>query len=74
MAHESDLAELSSLRSQLDELSRRVEVIALRYEETPDSAVASELFEAERALRSAGRIVERALGTLTELTRSRTSG
>ncbi len=65
---ESDLAELSSLRAQLEELSRRVEAVALRYEETPDSAVASELFEAERALRSAGRIVERALGTLGELT------
>ncbi|MGH9040352.1 MAG: hypothetical protein ACRDZ3_08980 [Acidimicrobiia bacterium] len=70
MAHESDHAELSSLRSQLDELARRVETVALRYEETPDSAVASELFEAERALRSAGRIVERALGTLGELTGS----
>jgi hypothetical protein len=64
---ESDLAELSSLRAQLEELSRRVEAVALRYEETPDSAVASELFEAERSLRSAGRIVERALGTLGEL-------
>ena len=67
MRAESDLAELSSLRSQLEELSRRVESVALRYEETPDSAVASDLFEAERALRSANRIIERALGTLGEL-------
>ncbi|MDQ3943964.1 MAG: hypothetical protein M3357_02170 [Actinomycetota bacterium] len=70
MNAESDLAELSSLRAQLDELAGRVEAVALRYEETPDSAVASDLFEAERALRSAGRIIERALGTLGELTAS----
>ncbi|MGH8991957.1 MAG: hypothetical protein ACRDYV_06545 [Acidimicrobiia bacterium] len=67
MSRDSDLAELSSLRSQLDELARRVETVALRYDETPDSAVAVELFEAERALRSAGRVIERALGTLGEL-------
>ncbi|MGH8971761.1 MAG: hypothetical protein ACRD0C_00965 [Acidimicrobiia bacterium] len=70
MSRESDLAELSSLRAQLGELAGRIEAVALRYEETPDSAVASELFEAERSLRSAGRIVERALGTLGELTGS----
>jgi hypothetical protein len=64
---ESDHAELSSLRAQLDELSKRVESVALRYEETPDSAVAVDLFEAERSLRSAGRIIERALGTLGEI-------
>lgn len=64
MSTESDAAELSSLRAQLDELARRVEAVALRYQETPDSAVATELFEAERALRSAGRVVERAQGTL----------
>ena len=70
MNRESDLAELSSLRAQLEELAGRVETVALRYEETPDSAVAGELFEAERALRSANRIIERALGTLGELTGS----
>jgi hypothetical protein len=70
MNRESDLAELSSLRAQLDELSKRVEGVALRYEETPDSAVASDLFEAERSLRSAGRIIDRTLGTLGELTGS----
>lgn len=70
MSTESDLAELSSLRSQLDELARRVEAVALRYEETPDSAISSDLFEAERALRSAGRVIERAVGTLMELTGS----
>ncbi|HEY3240210.1 MAG TPA: hypothetical protein VGL92_11635 [Acidimicrobiia bacterium] len=70
MSRESDLAELSSLRAQLDELAGRLEAVALRYEETPDSAVASDLFEAERAMRSAGRVIERALATLAELTGS----
>jgi hypothetical protein len=70
MSAESDLAELSSLRSQLDELAGRLEAVALRYEETPDSAVSSDLFEAERSLRIAGRVIERAVGTLAELSRS----
>ena len=63
----SDLAELSSVRSQLDELTARVTSIAGRYQETPDSAIATELFEAERQLAAAGRVIERALSTLTEL-------
>jgi hypothetical protein len=63
----SDLAELSSVRSQLDELTARVTSIAGRYQETPDSAVATELFEAERELAAAGRVIERALATLAEL-------
>jgi hypothetical protein len=70
MSRESDLAELSSLRSQLDELAARLEAVAVRYQETPDSAVATDLFEAERALRSAGRVIERTVGTLAELTGS----
>jgi hypothetical protein len=65
----SDSAELSSVRAQLDELRRRVEGIASRYHETPNSAVAMELFEAERALIAAGRVLERTLGTLDELAR-----
>jgi hypothetical protein len=63
----SDLAELSSVRSQLEELTARVTSIAGRYQETPDSAVATELFEAERQLAAASRVIERALTTLTEL-------
>ena len=38
------------MRSQLEELRARVEKIAMTYQGTPDSAVASELFEADRAL------------------------
>lgn len=63
----SDLAELSSLRSQLDEMAKRVEAIATRYQETPDSAVAADLFEAERSLVTAGRVIDRALAALDEL-------
>ncbi len=66
---DSDLAELSSLRSQLEELSSRVAALAERYASTPDSAVAVELYEAERALVSAGRVLDRALTALTELAR-----
>jgi hypothetical protein len=67
MSSGSDLAELSSVRSQLAELSERVETIATRYHATPDSAVAVDLFEAERALNSAGRVLDRALTALAEL-------
>lgn len=68
MTTQSDVAELSSLRSQLDELVDRVTAIASRYQGTPDSAVAVDLFEAERALISAGRVVDRALTALGEIT------
>jgi hypothetical protein len=67
MSTGSDLAELSSVRSQLAELSKRVEAIAIRYQATPDSAVAVDLFEAERGLNSAGRVLDRALTALAEL-------
>jgi hypothetical protein len=63
----SDLAELSSVRSQLEELTARVTSIAGRYQETPDSAVATDLFEAERQLAAAGRVIERALTALDGL-------
>ena len=63
-------AELSSVRSQLEELRARVEKIALTYQGTPDSAVAAELFEADRALTTAGRTIDRALTALSDLARS----
>lgn len=67
MSTQSDVAELSSVRTQLDELTARVEAIAERYQGTPDSAVAMDLFEAERALIGAGRVVDRALSALGEI-------
>ena len=66
MSFGSDLAELSSLRAQLDEVRHRVVGIANRYHETPDSAIAADLFEAERALMSAGRVIDRAVLSLGE--------
>jgi len=60
----SDLAELSSLRAQLEELTARVVAVAERYD-TPDSAVASDLFAVERALVGAVRALDRAVAHLT---------
>jgi hypothetical protein len=61
----SELAELSTLRALLDELTVRLVNIAERYDDTPDSAVAADLFAAERALLGAGRAVDRAISRLT---------
>jgi hypothetical protein len=66
-AASSDLAVVSSIVTQVDELSRRVTELAERYGETPDSAVASELFETERALTSARRALDRAMTLLGAL-------
>ncbi len=63
----SDLAELSSLRAQLEELAARVLAVAERYRESPDSAVTSDLDLAERALLGARRALERATETLREV-------
>lgn len=64
MATESDRAELSTLQSQLDDLTRRVVAVADGYRETPDSAITAELDTAERNLLAASRAVERVLKTL----------
>lgn len=45
--------ELSTLQSQLEELAGRVAAIADRFADTPDSAVAANLFAAEQALHHA---------------------
>jgi hypothetical protein len=64
MARGSDAAELSSLHSQLEELTARVVAVADRYRDTPDSALTAELDAAERNLLTAGRAVQRALQEL----------
>ena len=56
----SDSAVLSSIVSQIEDLTRRVTALAETYGSTPDSAIASEMFAAERALVSARRALERA--------------
>jgi len=57
---DSDRAELSTLRAQVEELTRRVLAVAMRYDDTPDSAVAADLFAVERSLLSARRSLDRA--------------
>lgn len=62
----SDRAELSTLRSQLEELTERAVAVAARYGDTPDSAVAADLYAAERSLFAARRALNRALASLTD--------
>lgn len=64
MTTDSDLAELSTLRAQVEDLVRRVVAVADRYDASPDSAVAADLFAAERSLVAAGRQLDRAVGHL----------
>jgi hypothetical protein len=63
-AQDSDRAELSTLRAQVDEITRRVVAVASHYDDTPDSAVASDLFAAERSLSAARRQLDRATAHL----------
>ncbi len=66
MESTSDRAELATLRAQIDELVQRVEAVATRYDDAADSAVADDLFGAERSLTSARRLVERAIGRIDD--------
>ena len=66
MSVDSDLAELSTLRAQLDDLVGRVTKIATRYDDTDDSAVADDLFATERSLLAARRTLERATTRLND--------
>jgi hypothetical protein len=61
MASDSDQAELSTLQSQLDDITRRVVAVSDGYRDTPDSAIVAELDTAERNLLAAGRALERVL-------------
>jgi hypothetical protein len=63
----SDLAVLSSIAAQVDELNRRITALAERYGQTPDSAVASELFSTERAFATARRSLDRATTLLSRM-------
>jgi hypothetical protein len=66
----SDLALLSGIGAQVDDLAGRVTEMAERYGTTPDSAVATELFGSERALLSARRSLDRAATFLEEMSNS----
>ena len=67
MTTSSDLAVLSSVVAQIDELGKRVTDLAEQYAETPDSAIAAELYATERALASARRSLDRVVSLLGAL-------
>jgi hypothetical protein len=60
----SDQAELLTLRTQVEELTTRVTAIAARYGNTSDSAVAADLYAAERSLVTTRRSLDRAMNHL----------
>ena len=60
----SDRAELATLRAQIDELVSRVTAVATSYDDAADSAVADDLYAAERSLVNARRLVDRAIGRI----------
>ena len=51
----SDRAELDSATTILDDLTRRVSAIADLHQEAGDEATATDLYDVERALKSASR-------------------
>jgi hypothetical protein len=57
-----DRAELSSIASSLQDMSRRVSAMAERASAEREEQTASELFGVERALRGATRLLQRLLG------------
>ncbi len=63
----SDLAALASIGTQLEEIVRRVTLMAEQFGATPDSAVAVDLFALERSLLGAKRAVQRATQTLERM-------
>jgi hypothetical protein len=60
----SDRAELATLRAQIDEVVTRVTAVATSYDDASDSAVADDLYAAERSLVTAWRLVDRAIGRI----------
>lgn len=58
---ESDVAELSSISSVLEDLQARVVDVADRWREVERDDVAGDLYDVERSLRSAQRRIRRAL-------------
>jgi len=67
MGAASDHAELSTLRSALEESTARLVDVADRYRHSEDSAIAGDLDSAERGLVTARRAIDRALRALAEL-------
>ena len=61
---DQSVAELSSVGSQLEDLTRRVLDAAKTYEGSAREDVSHELYEVERALRTATRRLNRAMRTV----------
>jgi hypothetical protein len=59
----SDLAELSTLRAQIDDIIERIVRAAEGYDDS-DSSISGDLFAAERALVVARRSIDRAVAQL----------
>jgi hypothetical protein len=59
-------AQCSTLHTQIEELIMRVDSLADTYRETPDSAIAADLDQAERGLVAARRALERAMHALQD--------
>ena len=64
MELERDRAVLSSVTTVLADLTERVTAMAEGYAGTPREDVASDLFEVERALRTAARRLDRLLASM----------
>ena len=61
------LDELSTLGTQIDELTSRILAVADSYDGTPNAAISTELYAVERALVTARRTLDRASESLTNL-------
>ena len=57
---ESDLAELSTVATQIDELVERIVEVAEKYHGSDRADIAVRLFEVERSLKGAGRNLQSA--------------
>jgi hypothetical protein len=66
MPASSDFAELSTLRAQIADVTKRVVQVADSYRDTADSEIASDLDQVERALVTAQRALEHATDALSE--------
>ncbi len=60
---QTDLAELSSIASSIEQLTTRLSSIAEQASSVKDEKVATELFAVERALQGAGRRLSRLVVT-----------
>ncbi len=65
MPTNNDIAELSTVRSQLEELTDRVVAVADRYRDTADSVIAADLDQAERSMIAASRAIQHASGKIS---------